>query len=920
MPYFQVVIAVEDVEASTATALNEIIEPQSNLPEQSKHAATQTENSRGIHSDAAEFKSVATQTQSKGESPENALDEDESTETLTDNYLQCVAKLKFVTEKISNLVSYQPNVLHFESLFTEITEVCDTVTSVIKETKSLAVTKLKKVIRLPDTMNIDSADKNISVDHDPGKRPDSLTECQKKFLISNGPYQPLLSIYPRNSEMAEKGKQCSFSPVWYKEFPYIEYSISTDKAYCFVCSLFGRHGADREKAESAWLMGMSDWSKMKGSRGKNKAGKLLTHFSSKSHAAALEDYVNFVRLDNHVDFLLTKQEQQSIVDNKVQMEKNREVIEIFLDIVRTLTRNGLALRGGENDGDGNFCQIVHLISRHNPTMKSWLDSRSTRKYRASYMSPQSQNELIQLLGEEIRKSIRQRAENSGICCVMADTTPDISVVDELSVAIRFVNLQSLELEERLVKVSETYDKTGEGQAQDIIKSLNACQIPLTSIQFQTYDSTASMSGRHKGAQQKMNEVLSREVPYIQCLPHGINLVIQHASESSPLINNVFDVLQQIYVFFSKSTKKYKQLKESMENIENALKLRNLSQTRWSARPESVEAVWRSLDSLIGVLHCIADDRSDTYSKSKAAGLINAIVNIDFICGIMILKNIMYKTKILTDFLQGQSVDISAAVIAINSTLDLLRRLRQAESEIDDEISASLAVARTFSIDPEADFSRIHRMRRPSARLDDRPNTTAIELRNIQCFYRSQFYMFLDTLITSLETKLTTVKKTFEDFLLALDPLKPGSIDVTKKLISNFPSVFNEEVYHAIHNELQVFFEYAKKELKEEAEIEDLPSISKAGYLAMRASRDHGLFKSVAKLYQMFLSAAPSVCKNERSFSALKRIKTHLRNSMSGGRLDDCMLLAVEKDITEDIDLRKLSKKWSILKNRREKIL
>ena len=79
------------------------------------------------------------------------------------------------------------------------------------------------------------------------------------------------------------------------------------------------------------------------------------------------------------------------------------------------------------------------------------------------MSPQSQNEFIKLLGEEIRAIVSDKVNQSGCCSVMADTTLDVSHSDELSVAVRFVDSETLEPEERLVRVSETNDKTGEGQ-------------------------------------------------------------------------------------------------------------------------------------------------------------------------------------------------------------------------------------------------------------------------------------------------------------------------------------------------------------------------------------------------------------------------------------------------------------------------
>ena len=79
------------------------------------------------------------------------------------------------------------------------------------------------------------------VDHDPGKRPQKLSENQKStgYLISLGPCQPQLSSFPyKKKEVGKCSKQCKFSAAWYSEFPHLEYSVSKDAAYCFVCSLF----------------------------------------------------------------------------------------------------------------------------------------------------------------------------------------------------------------------------------------------------------------------------------------------------------------------------------------------------------------------------------------------------------------------------------------------------------------------------------------------------------------------------------------------------------------------------------------------------------------------------------------------------------------------------------------------------------
>jgi hypothetical protein len=56
---------------------------------------------------------------------------------------------------------------------------------------------------------------------------------------------------------------------------------------------------------------------------------------------------------------------------------------------------------------------------------------------------------------------------------------------------------------------------------------------------------------------------------------------------------------------------------------------------------------------------------------------------------------------------------------------------------------------------------------------------------------------------------------------------------------------------------------------------------------------------------------------ERSFSALKRIKNYLRNSMSDERLNGLSLMSIEKEISVSIDLNKIVNEFALYnKNRR----
>jgi len=76
--------------------------------------------------------------------------------------------------------------------------------------------------------------------------------CHKgKIFLSLGLHQPKLSKYPINSDI-DKLKRKILSPIWYKEYPMLEYSLFTDSAYCFACSLFPK-GLGRQFSNEVWV-------------------------------------------------------------------------------------------------------------------------------------------------------------------------------------------------------------------------------------------------------------------------------------------------------------------------------------------------------------------------------------------------------------------------------------------------------------------------------------------------------------------------------------------------------------------------------------------------------------------------------------------------------------------------------------------
>ena len=213
------------------------------------------------------------------------------------------------------------------------------------------------------------------------------------------------------------------------------WSITSRTTHCFRV-LYFHLTLIVPKREDAWIKGTRSWNTMKGSQRKGKQEKLNKHFSSKSHKSSLQDFVNFCQGDGHIGVLGDKEvRSQYVVGDEKLLQDQREVIPILLDISRTLARQGRAFRGNENEDDGNFCRIVGLMSRHVSSLKGWIDSRAKRKYKTTYMGPESQNEFIKMLADECRDMIDAEIGKAPFTAVIANATPDVPNDDQMAFAV-----------------------------------------------------------------------------------------------------------------------------------------------------------------------------------------------------------------------------------------------------------------------------------------------------------------------------------------------------------------------------------------------------------------------------------------------------------------------------------------------------
>ena len=77
------------------------------------------------------------------------------------------------------------------------------------------------------------------------------------------------------------------------------------------------------------------------------------------------------------------------------------------------------------------------------------------------------------------------------------------------------------------------------------------------------------------------------------------------------------------------------------------------------------------------------------------------------------------------------------------------------------------------------------------------------------------------------------------------------------------------------------------------------------YMTAMTQAQRDLLDQVVNIMKLILVMPATNSTSERSFSALRRVKTYLRSTMGQQRLNDLLLLHVHKEITDSLNLKEV---------------
>ena len=623
-------------------------------------------------------------------------------------------------------------------------------------------------------------------------------------------------------------------------------------------------------AEPAFICtGMKNWKKALG-----KDGKLTCRAQSTVHRSAWVMWMEAKSQPCSVAARLDSAYHQ-------QVKKNREYLTVIIETLMFLSKHNVAIRGHDESlqstNRGNFLDLLDLRSKDNILLQEFL-TRKNYPYTSAY-----QNQLIDIIGNSVRSKVIECCISSKYFSIIIDETTDISRVEQVSVVIRFIAVEygRCMVEEQFIGFWLTHSTTGEALLELLKEILGAVGLCFSNMRAQCYDGASNMRGRYSGLSTRVKEIEPRAI-YTHCCAHILNLVLSHACQSIQDIRNAFGIVASIYNFIEGSAKRHHVFQSIMkESGDKTVNLKRLCETCWHCRYESVRAIKLSFKSLCSTLSEISEQESNQ-TGAEAMILLNSISTFEFLFSITALEAVFSLTNMLSVQLQEKGADISNLRLKIDAVTDSLKlkRTEQHFKSLWDEVNA---VSQQLGFEPPS----LPRRRKVPRRIDD--GSEGISFTSCEERIRiTLYYALLDCIIEEINDRF---KENDIHWIQLLHLCLLKWDEATSNHISELETFYK---LSGIQAEFQVFHAYARKNLTHVKTFHDLAN-------AIVEKDISTMFPGMWDLVRIALCIPVSSASSERSFSALRRLKTYLRSTMGQQRLSNLAMVHIEQEIANKVD-------------------
>ncbi|XP_039143947.1 LOW QUALITY PROTEIN: zinc finger MYM-type protein 1-like [Dioscorea cayenensis subsp. rotundata] len=500
--------------------------------------------------------------------------------------------------------------------------------------------------------------------------------------LTRGPCQPTGHSF----QQKEYDKQRrSFQDAWFKQYPWLEYSVRKDSAYYFWCYLFTPRRGNQIKEDALTKKGFNNW--------KKSIDKFVEHVGA----------VNSVYNDARVQFQSFQNQRQSVSHQLATHSQEMEVgyrtrLTAVLDVTRFLLKQGLPFRGHD--------ESLSSLNKGN-----FLDANN------QMTSLKIQKELANACATEITCTI---VDDNGdkYFSLMIDEARDVSVKEQMGVVLRYVSKNGYVIE-RFLAMVHVPDTSAISLKNAIDCLFSKHGLSLSRLRGQGYDGASNMREKFNS----LKALVLKENPYaryIHCFAHQFQLVIVAVAKDNRIVSDFFQYVAMIVNAAGASCKRKDQLRqhhhdrlvEQLEKVEIASgrgqnqesSLARPGDTRWGSHYTTILCLISMWTSVLNVLQNVHDASND--NRGIAASLIEKIENYQFVFVMYLMRRLLGITNELSLTLQQKDQNIVQAMCLIEAVKAQLQDLRETGWEAFLEQVKSFCEGNSIAVPNMEDHMRI----------------------------------------------------------------------------------------------------------------------------------------------------------------------------------------------------------------------
>ena len=666
------------------------------------------------------------------------------------------------------------------------------------------------------------------------------------------PNQPVIN-FPKNKQNRK------FQANWYTKFSWLEYDISRDAAFCFICKQYRTF--ENEKCAFK-LTGFNNWH--------NATNTFSVHENTESHKT------NTIRLLNRIN--IEKNGSKSCASqlnsqHAKEVEANRKYLIHTIQVIHFLAKQGLAFRGNnENEKTsknmGNFLELMKFHQTMLPELQQFSESKI-----AKYTSPTIQNEIINLISKQIINSNLP----SKFYAIICDETMDLSRKEMLALCLRKVD-DDLNVHENFFGFYRAKIQSADG-IFNLIKSVLEEELNLDTQHMvaQSFDGAATMARIKTGVAKRFTDLIPHAV-FVHCYAHKLNLALQDATNKLKAVSDVLLIVQNVSVFVERSAKRHT-LFEHLQGDEKKATLHNFCATRWSSRYLALKSFVKLYKYLLTFLEIVDDDNDKTIGAA-ARGFLKQVKNFDFVFYCNVLLILFEKTHMLSKFLQMPNNNIVQALELCDVTILDLNTMKNNYIEI------------LESVKKICEEEYIDTVLEP---ISKKRKNYSLEVETNADKYKKSFNHIIDVYISELQIRFS--KNEFKSIIAMYNLI----------MLKNEKEHAEYNYNDLIKYEKLVDLERLKTEnsnfINYKIKFDNLNWKDLNNVIKNFVDNDLKCFyQEIFKLLKIYLTIPISSAEAERAFSVLKLLKTWLRTAMEDDRLSALGIIKMASNMMIDYDL------------------